>query len=81
MRYLKGTLGCGLVYGKFKGIRARLQRRIDADYTGDLDRKRSLTGNLFIVNGRLINWKATIQHAVALSTTEAEYTAITEVAK
>lgn len=81
MRYLKGTLGCGLVYGKFKGIRARLHRCIDADYIGDLDRNRSLTGYLFIVYGSLINWKATLQHVVALSTTEVEYTTVTEVAK
>lgn len=32
-------------------------------------------------NGCLINWKATLQHMVALSTTDAEYTAPTEVVK
>ena len=31
--------------------------------------------------GCLINWKATLQHVVALSTTEAEYTAATEAVK
>lgn len=32
-------------------------------------------------NGCLVNWKATLQHVVALSTTEAEYTAATEAVK
>ncbi|KAH9716242.1 hypothetical protein KPL71_021390 [Citrus sinensis] len=48
---------------------------------GDLDRRRSLTGYLFMLNGCLINWKANLQHVVALSTTEAEFTATTEAAK
>ncbi|KAH9648891.1 hypothetical protein KPL70_025781 [Citrus sinensis] len=54
---------------------------VDSDYAGDLNRRRSLTGYLFMLNGCLINWKANLQHIVALSTTEAEFTAATEAAK
>ena len=34
-----------------------------------------------MLNGCLISWKASLQHVVALSTTEAEYTAATEAVK
>ncbi|KAH9657534.1 hypothetical protein KPL70_023118 [Citrus sinensis] len=50
-------------------------------YLRDLDRRRSLTGYLYILDGCLINWKASLQHVVALSTTEAEYTAVAEAVK
>ena len=43
--------------------------------------RRSLTGHMLLFNGCLVNWKATLQHVVALSTTEAKYTAATEVVK
>ncbi|KAH9687883.1 Integrase catalytic domain-containing protein [Citrus sinensis] len=81
MRYLSGTLSCGLVYGKNKGSCEGLLGFVDSDYAGDLDRRRSLTGYMFLFNGCLVNWKATLQYVVALSTTEAEYTAATEAVK
>ena len=33
---------------------------VDADYTGDPDKRRSLTGFLFMLNGCTINWKASL---------------------
>lgn len=60
MRYLKGTLDCGLVYGKSYGIKAGLLGYVNVNYAGDLDRRRSLIGYQFMVNGCLINWKATL---------------------
>ncbi|KAG8486697.1 hypothetical protein CXB51_020179 [Gossypium anomalum] len=54
---------------------------VDADFAGDLDRRRSLTGYVFTIGGCAISWKATLQTIVALSTTEAEYIAITEACK
>ncbi|KAH9649116.1 hypothetical protein KPL70_025868 [Citrus sinensis] len=81
MRYLSGTLSCGLVYGKNKGSCEGLLGFVDSDYVGDLDRRRSLIGYMFLFNGCLVNWKATLQHVVALSTTEAEYTAATKAVK
>ncbi|KAG8496765.1 hypothetical protein CXB51_007998 [Gossypium anomalum] len=54
---------------------------VDADFAGDLDRKRSLTGYVFTIGGCAISWKATLQTIVALSTTEAKYMAITEACK
>ncbi|KAG8503958.1 hypothetical protein CXB51_002230 [Gossypium anomalum] len=54
---------------------------VDADFAGDLDRRRSLTGYVFTIGGCAISWKATLQTTVALSTTKAEYMAITEACK
>ncbi|KAH9726310.1 hypothetical protein KPL70_008223 [Citrus sinensis] len=81
LRYLKGTLNVGMVYGKNSGTEEGLWGCVDSDYAGDLDRRRSLTGYLFMLNGCLINWKANLQHVVALSTTEVEFTTATEAAK
>ncbi|KAK9180633.1 hypothetical protein WN944_023766 [Citrus x changshan-huyou] len=54
---------------------------MDADYTGDLNKRRSLTGYLFTLSNCTINWKASLQSVVALSTTEADYTAAAEAFK
>ncbi|KAG8474672.1 hypothetical protein CXB51_031137 [Gossypium anomalum] len=54
---------------------------VDADFAGDLDRRRSLTRYVFTIGGCAISWKATLQTTVTLSTTEAEYMAITEACK
>ncbi|KAG8480197.1 hypothetical protein CXB51_024909 [Gossypium anomalum] len=54
---------------------------VDVDFAGDLDRRRYLTGYVFTIGGCAISWKATLQTTVALSTTEAEYMAITEACK
>ncbi|GJY41439.1 retrotransposon protein, putative, ty1-copia subclass [Tanacetum coccineum] len=51
---------------------------VDSDYAKDPDKGRSITGYAFLVQGCVVSWKATLQHVVALSTTEAEYMALTE---
>ncbi|KAK3031457.1 hypothetical protein RJ639_036517 [Escallonia herrerae] len=51
------------------------------DYTGDLDRRRSLTGYIFTFLSCVIIWKATLHTIAALSTAEAEYIAATEAVK
>ncbi|KAH9698871.1 Integrase catalytic domain-containing protein [Citrus sinensis] len=81
LRYLKSTQQYGLVYGKSAGKIAGLCGYVDSNYAGDLDRRRSLTGYMFFLDGCLVNWKASLHHVVALSTTEAEYTAATEAVK
>ena len=54
---------------------------MDADYTEDLDDKRSTMGYVFTFGGGLICWKFMIQSLVALSTIESEYMAIAEATK
>ncbi|KAG9442249.1 hypothetical protein H6P81_018103 [Aristolochia fimbriata] len=78
LRYLRGTSNTCL---EFKKNNFRLVGYVDSDYAGDLDRRRSLTGYVFTLENCAISWKATLQHVVALSTTEAEYMAVTEAVK
>ncbi|KAG8473502.1 hypothetical protein CXB51_035665 [Gossypium anomalum] len=78
LRYLRGTTDVCLQFGRTKdGVIGY----VDADFAGDLDRRRSLTGYVFTIGGCAISWKATLQTTVALSTTEAEYMVITEACK
>ncbi|KAH9682681.1 hypothetical protein KPL71_027445 [Citrus sinensis] len=81
LRYLRGTSGHGLIYGGQRRDNSLIVGYADADYAGDLDRRRSLTGYLFTFNNCTINWKSQLQSVVALSTTEAEYTAAAEAIK
>ncbi|XP_075095358.1 secreted RxLR effector protein 161-like [Nicotiana tabacum] len=50
----------------------------DSDYAGDMDKRRSTTGYVFTFVNTPVSWKSTLQSTIALSTTEAEYMAITE---
>ncbi|WRX24984.1 Integrase [Theobroma cacao] len=53
----------------------------DDNFAGDLDSRRSQTGYVFTLSGSVISWKVVLQSTVALSTTEAEYMAVTEAVK
>ena len=59
----------------------QLQGFVNADYIGNIDTKKSLTGYVFTVFGEAVSSKANPQSVVALSTTEAEYMAMTEAMK
>ena len=48
------------------------------DYVRDLDHRRSLTRYVFTIGGWDISWKATLQSMIVLSTTKAEYMAVTK---
>ena len=51
----------------------------DSDYSGDGDERRSITGYCIYLQGCLIGWKSRAQRNVTLSSTEAEYVAVSEV--
>ncbi|KAG8473150.1 hypothetical protein CXB51_035082 [Gossypium anomalum] len=78
LRYLRGTIDVCLQFGRTED---EVIWYVDADFAGDLDRRRSLTGYVSTIGGCAISWKATLQTTVALSTTEAEYMTITEACK
>ncbi|GJX58475.1 hypothetical protein Tco_0289865 [Tanacetum coccineum] len=81
LKYLRGTTNVGLVYGTNRGNHVDVTGFVDSDYAKDPDKGRSITGYAFLVQGCVVSWKATLQHVVALSTTEAEYMALTEAVK
>ena len=51
----------------------------DSDWAGSKDDRRSVTGYCIYLNGCLISWKSRAQKHVTLSSTEAEYVAVSEV--
>ncbi|GKB32418.1 retrotransposon protein, putative, ty1-copia subclass, partial [Tanacetum coccineum] len=77
-RYLANV---GLVYGADRGNHVDVIGFVDSDHAKDPDKVRSITGNTILVQGFVVSWKATLQHVVALSTTKAEYMALTEAVK
>ena len=58
-----------------------LEGCVDAIYVSDLNTRRSTTSYVFCLYGVLVSWRSTLQPITALSTIEAEYIGITEVAK
>ena len=54
---------------------------VDADWGGCIEDRQSHTGYIFLLNGSSISWDSRKQWTVALSTTEAEYMAMSECAK
>ena len=78
-RYLTGTHDFVIVFDQRASTEA--VGYVDFDYLGDLDSRKSITGYVFGFFGGPIFWKSTLQDVVALSTTEAEYMAMTEAGK
>eukprot|EP00253_Pinus_taeda_P021756 PITA_21756 len=82
-KYLRGTSDYGLCYQGRPGWDRVLDIRgfIDADWARDLDQRRSTSGYVFNLFGRVVSWMSNKQSAVALSTIEAEYMAATHASK
>ena len=78
LRYLKGTQHFGLLFTK-NG--KNLHGYVDADWGAAVDDRRSYTGFVFKLANSAISWESRKQRTVALSSTEAEYMALTEAAK
>ncbi|KAF1328946.1 Gag-pol polyprotein, partial [Globisporangium splendens] len=75
-RYLQATPTHGIRF--FGSGSGELIGYSDADWAGDIDTRRSTSGYVFVLNGGCISWRSKKQRAVALSTTEAEYMALSE---
>jgi hypothetical protein len=81
--YLCGTTYYGLCYQGRQGLDkvVDIHGFVDADWVGDLDRRRSTSGYVFNLFGGAISWMSKRQAVVALSTTEAEYMTTTHASK
>jgi len=78
LRYLKGSSDITLCYD---GTDIHLHGYVDFDFAGDVDSQRSTTGYVFTLGSGAVSWVSRLQKIVALSTTEVEYVAATEVCK
>ncbi|CAA7023986.1 unnamed protein product [Microthlaspi erraticum] len=75
LRYLRGCIKSkSNIYQEEKV--SVLMGFCDSDYATDIDRRRSVTGYIFQVWGNTVSWRSNLQSVVALSTTEAEYMAL-----
>ena len=82
LRYLRGTKDLGLFFKN--GARHSLPEMevySDADWAGDLKDRKSTSGMTISLNGVLIAWHSRKQQAVAMSSSEAEYIALSDCAK
>ena len=76
LRYLKGTKSLRLRYGGVNKDHP-LQGFTDSDWGGDHSTRASVSGYCWFFAGGPISWSAKKQVCIALSTTEAEYVAMT----
>ncbi|AES69120.2 Ty1/Copia-like polyprotein/retrotransposon [Medicago truncatula] len=68
----------GLKYTRADRDEDALEGYVDADYAGNVDTRKSLSGFVFTLYDKAISWKANQQSVVALSTTQAKYIALVE---
>jgi histone deacetylase 1/2 len=74
LRYLKGTLGHGLLISpSTAGPPFSLRAYSDADWATDQDDRRSTSGSCIYFGPNLVSWGSKKQSLVARSSTEAEY--------
>nr|GEY89592.1 uncharacterized mitochondrial protein AtMg00810-like [Tanacetum cinerariifolium] len=73
-RYLRGTVHWGLWYPKDSSM--ALTAFADADHVGCQDTRRSTSGSVQFLGERLISWSSKRQKSDAISSTEAEYIAL-----
>ncbi|GJY80567.1 hypothetical protein Tco_0493318 [Tanacetum coccineum] len=73
-RYLRGTINWGLWYPKDTAM--ALTAYADADHAGCQDTRRSTSGSAQFLRDKLVRWSSKKQKSIAISTTEAEYIAM-----
>ncbi|MCO5563946.1 hypothetical protein L7F22_017598 [Adiantum nelumboides] len=78
LRYLNGTKDMCICFGKDDLL---VVGYTDADYAGDLDKRRSTSGYLYTFAGGAISWFSRLQFCTTLSTTETEYVSASNACK
>ncbi|SCV68945.1 BQ2448_1965 [Microbotryum intermedium] len=82
LRYLQGTRNVGLLFRRSDAPGAPLLRGfVDADHGADPETRRSVTGFVFLCAGGAVSWMSKRQALVTVSSTEAEYVAMSFAAR
>ena len=79
--YLNKYPDLGITYRGINNHNLLLKAYSDSDWGNCIDSRRSTTGYITTLGNNLISWCVTLQKSVALSSTEAEYMALTECSK
>jgi hypothetical protein len=74
LRYVQGSANLGLVF-KASSESETLTGYSDSDHAGDLDDRKSTSGQVFFLGSSPITWASQKQKCVAISSCEAEYMA------
>lgn len=74
LRYLRGTLTLGLLFKN--NVNEEIVGYCDSDWASCKENRKSCTGYTFIFQDAAISWNSKRQATIALSTTEAEYMAL-----
>ncbi|XP_067136098.1 uncharacterized protein [Centruroides vittatus] len=69
LRYIQATVNYGLNYEECD---QKLCAHVDSDWAGDIDGRKSSSGNMIILANKPISWESRKQKSVAVSTMKAE---------
>ncbi|XP_048491380.1 secreted RxLR effector protein 161-like [Beta vulgaris subsp. vulgaris] len=78
LRYVAGSVDFGIWYGKSSSF--RLFGYSDSDWAGCSEERKSTSGYIFSLGPGAVSWSTKKQNVVALSSSEAEYIAVTAAA-
>ncbi len=74
MQYLLNTSSLGITYERKNGI--ALEEYADSGYGSNEDCRRSTTGYVIMLGKAAVQWKSQLQNTISLSSSEAEYKAL-----
>ena len=75
LRYIRGAIDLKLEY-RYEQNAIVLTGYADADWAGDINDRKSVSGNVIKVFGATVTWTTRKQTCVSLSSTEAEYVSL-----
>lgn len=86
LKYLKSDPGKGVIFTRPRENHdptapIKIQAFCDSDWAGCSDTRRSTVGYLVMIAGGPVTWKSTLKKTLALSSCEAEFMALSEVAR
>ncbi|GKA70118.1 retrotransposon protein, putative, ty1-copia subclass [Tanacetum coccineum] len=73
LKYLRNTKDMVLVYGGKTKTELKVTCYADVGFRTNKDDTKSQSGYVFMLNGRVVDWKSAKQSTIAMSSTEAEY--------